>query len=62
MTVICIVMSFVYQIWAKAFRVFGECSRRSEAFLFMNINLIHENIFVLSGLLDHEPFLCEHSL
>jgi hypothetical protein len=56
MTVICIVMSFVYRIWAKAFRVCGVCSPRSGAFLFMNINFIHENLIVLSGLPDHEPF------
>jgi hypothetical protein len=56
MTVICIVMCFVYRIWAKAFRVFGVCSPRSGVFLLMNIHLIHENLIVLSVLLDPDPF------
>jgi hypothetical protein len=62
MTVICIVMSLLYWIWAKPFRVCGVCSPRSGAFLVMNMNLIHENLIVLSGLPDHEPFLCQHGL
>jgi hypothetical protein len=56
MTVICIVMYFLYRIWGKSFRVCGVCSPRSGAFLVMNMNLIHENLIVLSGLPDHEAF------
>jgi hypothetical protein len=62
MTVICIVMSLLYRIWGKAFRVCGVCSPRSGAIFVMNMNLIHQNLIVLSGLPDHEAFLCQHGI
>jgi hypothetical protein len=59
-TVICILMYLLYRIWGKAFRVCDVFSPRSGAFLVMNMNLIHESLIVLSGLPDHEAFLCQH--
>jgi predicted membrane protein len=58
--VICILCIYYTGFVARHLGVCGVFSPRSGAFKFMNMNLIHESLIVLSGLPDHEAFLCQH--